>query len=599
MSLRTTALSMLQTAVPLTRHGTKHATADQKPNLPLAVITLAGTQEEMGRQHGELLREAGGWQPAVEYYPRMVEYMVVGKREHAIQAALPLALRPWIRLALDSLHRHRPRPFRARTEAFYEALGLPGAHARYLGVMDVLQNIIGLAGRLGIADIEERAMEYAAPACSTLALWGEATEDGRLLHARNFDFPGAGVWELGPVVVFCTPRDGLRYGFVTTRGADVPAVSVFNEAGISLTIHTRFHKEVDFTSATAVDLCHQVALRASTLEEAVTLLRSQRSASTWGIIVSSGSEQDAALVEMTAGRVAVTRPGTDEPWISCTNRYRDVTLQAGELQPSPGFEMHSDGRWRALERYAATATSGEPVTPQDLQLLLGAHGEGENLRAAGGVLAQSNGVHAVVIDPQRRAIDVAVGEVPVAQGPYVRVPWAWADVPSLHHVDVQALRDEHAAPAQHRYRTGHTGHAFDHFLAAARVEMMAGDAMTAREALEEACRLDPNEPTYRLLAAGYQLRQEDLSAALRHLKAGLAHEQAPFYRGRLLLWAARTAEVVGDTAQAQDWRSELIALRHDHIGRYQRAARREQRHPLSRRRLIRTRVQIQLCDLAA
>ena len=114
MSLMTTALSMLQTAVPLTRHTTKHAMADRKPNLPLAVITLAGTQEEMGRQHGELLREAGGWQPAVEYYPRMVECMVVGKREHAIQAALPLALRPWIRLALDSLHRHRRAQARRR-----------------------------------------------------------------------------------------------------------------------------------------------------------------------------------------------------------------------------------------------------------------------------------------------------------------------------------------------------------------------------------------------------------------------------------------------------------------------------------------------------
>ena len=31
-----------------------------KPSLPLAVISLAGTQVEMGRQHGELLRQAGG-----------------------------------------------------------------------------------------------------------------------------------------------------------------------------------------------------------------------------------------------------------------------------------------------------------------------------------------------------------------------------------------------------------------------------------------------------------------------------------------------------------------------------------------------------------
>ena len=49
--------------------------------------------------------------------------------------------------------------------------------------------------------------------------WGDATVDGELLFARNFDFPGVGVWDAAPAFVACAPDGGQRYGFFTTRGA--------------------------------------------------------------------------------------------------------------------------------------------------------------------------------------------------------------------------------------------------------------------------------------------------------------------------------------------------------------------------------------------
>ena len=80
-----------------------------------------------------------------------------------------------------------------------------------------------------------------------------------MLHARNFDFPGVGLWDSGPVVVFCTPEKGLRYGFITTRGADAVGVSAFNEAGLTLTMHTRFHSEVVLKGTGVLDLGHERA----------------------------------------------------------------------------------------------------------------------------------------------------------------------------------------------------------------------------------------------------------------------------------------------------------------------------------------------------
>jgi hypothetical protein len=55
----------------------------------------------------------------------------------------------------------------------------------------------------------------ATPACSTVVVWGAASSDGALRHARNFDFPGNGVWDAAPTLVLCAPTGGQRYGSVS------------------------------------------------------------------------------------------------------------------------------------------------------------------------------------------------------------------------------------------------------------------------------------------------------------------------------------------------------------------------------------------------
>ena len=43
---------------------------------PLLVLHLAGSQAEMGAQHGSLLREVGGYEKVLAYYPRMPEILI-------------------------------------------------------------------------------------------------------------------------------------------------------------------------------------------------------------------------------------------------------------------------------------------------------------------------------------------------------------------------------------------------------------------------------------------------------------------------------------------------------------------------------------------
>ena len=240
------------------------------------MLRLRGSQAEMGRQFGTYCSEAGRHEAALQLYadrPTMAARMVA--------AGLPFAVRHGVERAADAvfavqrrrLHRERTRRFPefvARTEAGFEPLGRSDADVDAVFVMDVLQNAVGTIGRTSMFHHAEVA---AAAMCSSVAVWGGATASGDLLHARNFDFPGATIWDLAPTIVFCEPVDGLRYGFVTTNGVDAPGITCWNEAGLTLTVHTRFHRDVRWSGPSVIDLGHEIIRSSDTIEAAVACAR--------------------------------------------------------------------------------------------------------------------------------------------------------------------------------------------------------------------------------------------------------------------------------------------------------------------------------------
>lgn len=577
--------------------------AQRRPSLPVLVVQLRGTQTEMGAQHGEALKQEGGFKETLDWYPGMASRIVAGPRESVVQGAVPRLMAPVGAHLLARLDAARPAELRARSRAFFAALGRDPNEAHSLGVMDLLQNLIGGAGRLGLGHIGQRWSSAVPGACSTLAAWGTASENGDLRLGRNFDFPGAGVWESAPVVVFCTPATGLRYAFVTTRGADAPCVTVWNEAGLVVTIHTRFHEAIRFDARIAVDLVHEVVRRARTIDEAVAVVREAPIASTWGIVVAAAAERRAVLVEAHAKAVTVTNPNPGEEFLACTNRYQALAMQNGELEPTPGWQMHSDGRHLALRRQALRSLTQGGMTTQQLADLLGSH-EDPDLdgveRAAGGILAQPNGVHSVVVDPARQVTLVSVGAVPTGHGPWLEVPWQWDAAPGVRQVDVQAARQAHLADATApgwAFRQGPTGVAYGHLLESARLEMAAGPVERVAAELQTACQVQPLEPAWQLLAGGFALKNGQVAEGLAHLDAGLSVERSPFFRARLLLWAARACDAAGDKTAARQRRLELAGIAHKGAERYRAEARKDAAQPWTVARAKKTRVAVQLCDL--
>lgn len=547
---------------------------DRRPSRPLWVARVSGDQVTMGRQHAALLREAGGWENLVDYYSRMPELVIGGPRDGDRVPARVLALRPLVALASRALEGRRPKDFRARSRAFFRELGLPPETSRFMGCMDVMQNVINLAGRFGHGP-SQAICARAVPACTSLAVWGEGSASGELLHARNFDFPGVGLWERNPAVVFCEPSDGLRYGFVATRGADVPVVTVFNEAGLCLTSHTRFHRDFHmFSGAGVVDLVHEIVANARTLADAARIARRRQVSSTWGLLVSSREEGRAVALEVTGRGVEVVEAAAGESFLAVANRYAS-TMRSGQVSPSAGFLQNSDGRYANARAWGARGGLGVG----DLQDMLASFEDPdvcEAKRSAGGVIAQALTVHSVVLQPSAEAVHVSVGPVPTGQGPYVTIPWRWSKEPEAEVIEAPEAPARDESPE---------ARAYEWYLEATRLQGAGGTHAGVEDALLKAVEAAPEDATYRLLAGAYALRRREPREAREHFRRGLEHERAGFHRGQLLLWASRAASLTGDAQAASALRQELRELEGPFLDDYQAAAQREERRAFSRRNL--------------
>jgi len=555
----------------------------------MLVLRLRGSQAEMGAQHGRLLREHGGYEPVMDFYPRLPEMLLLGglsTRERSLQLKAFRAVKDAL---LRRTERERPPEYLARTRAFMEEIGLPADYSRYVTVMDTFQNMVGVVGRMRLGPFARRARAAAVPACSTLMVWDDASAGGQMRHARNFDFPGVGVWDRAPCVVFCEPDRGVRYGFVTSRGADTPGVTAFNEAGLTVTMHTRFHRDITFKGAAVVDVGHDIARRAETIDEAIAIVRERKVASTWGIAVSSASERRAVVIETTSRDVRVVEPAKDRTdHLSCANRYRHPDNHAGELDTSAAWGAHSDGRQGRLCELVSDARGRGGMTVTDLERALDDRVDPSapgNERGAGAIVAQPCTVKSIVADPENQAVYVSVGTAPTSRGPYQRVDWSWDGDTSAWTLD----------PVESTTSINPGERAHEHFVNAVAYDRQSHDWRSAMRELEEAVALVPTDPSYRFLAGVLRLRTDKLSTALEHFRIGLDNERAPHRRGQLLLWGSRAAAALDEAALARGWRKELLAMTDASLGELRAQARADERKPydLSKRRVD---LNIMLCD---
>jgi len=241
------------------------------------VLFLRGTPEEMGRQHGILMR-------------REVRDLV-SKILYGIGVGSSFEKGRWFFGEIEEAQ--------ARTAPFVDE--------RHLREMDAIALAAGL-------DREEVRLANFFPElfhCSGFAVFGRATADGRLYHGRILDYlRGVGL-EPNAVVIVHQPDVGYPWVNVS-YGGFVGSVTAMNARQLSIG-EMGGRGEGLWDGKPMAQLVREVMEKAGTLDEAIEIMRQGPRTCEYYYVIADGKSRDAVGIAATPTLFEVVRPGQAHP----------------------------------------------------------------------------------------------------------------------------------------------------------------------------------------------------------------------------------------------------------------------------------------------
>jgi hypothetical protein len=257
------------------------------------VLFLKGTPEEMGEQHGHLLKKE-----IHEVLPRILYGIGVGSS---------FDKGAWFFGTIESCT--------ARIGKFIDP--------RHLAEMDAIARATGL-------DAEEVRLANFFPElfhCSGFALLGDATAGGRIYHGRILDYmKGVGL-EPNAVVIVSQPDRGHAWVNVSYAGF-IGSVTAMNDAKISIG-EMGGRGEGNWDGKPMAQLVREVMENAGTLDEAVDIMRRSPRTCEYYYVIADGKTKQAVGIKATPEIFEVVHPGEAHPQLD-TPVKDTVLLSAGD-----------------------------------------------------------------------------------------------------------------------------------------------------------------------------------------------------------------------------------------------------------------------------
>ncbi len=551
----------------------------------LHVLKVTGDAYTMGRQHGELLREDVPVGP-LPYYRTYLERLFQS-----------VNLGPANRLVWPVIRRFVGRRVARSLPPFgHDAIrGL--ADGAGLPLQEVLDGAT-MPDALVWTASQAMKLRRAAPAlpyrlnlglgCTSAIAWGDATSDGKLLHARNFDYHGVASWPRTAAVVFHEPDVGFRYVSVAAAGVPLGGVTAMNEAGLTLTVHQHMFTDGAALGGTPIGLVgDQIMREADSLDAAERILRSYRPIGCWTYLITDGRRREVLCFEENPDRQVAHRYGADpqgagQDTFGYANVYLDPELGATERDTYGSYWRANTGRHRRANALLAEKRGG--LDPAGMASILADTGEGAcRLHEA---LAMLMTVGSVVFRPEDGVVWVGTGEAPTSHGTFVAFDLHREDH-APEHGDLQATPAKDGPAARE---------AFELYRQAYLAYMDDQDLPRARALMERAADTAPDQPLYHSLVGLLALAAEDAQAAFDAFGRALAlGHDAPERVGSFRLWRGRAADLLGrrDAARA-DYQACLEGAADAPVHA---AAKQNLRRAYSRRRARRVHVDFAMADV--
>ena len=412
---------------------------------------------------------------------------------------------------------------------------------------------IMVLSRLGMMKYLIKDMPPAClPCCSSTVAYGPFSEDGRVMHARNQDYPIVGRWEPYPLVFFHSPTESNEIPFIsiTSCGVQTGGLTSINREGITLATHAHFGTEITTDGLPIMVLGEIVISRAKTIDQAIDIAKSYKRNANWTFIISSHKEKRAVALEMTPTRVVV-REALEGGRLTHTNYFQSPSLSDQEALFSASVLEDLYGRRLRMDQFVAQSKG--KVGPQNLMAMLGDHHDyySNSERIFGNTISVVTTIKSVVFDGGMDKFYISTRHrSPVGLGPFAEInmeqwwdsDWSKMPLPVLHHPKTAETRAPHFEAALHQYREAYRYH---------HIESDRTDYMQkTTEHLEAAYRLIPEDPHVGLQWALLLFKQERFQESEKILDKVLTQSLTLHLNGVAKLFKARCLDLEGKRDEA-------------------------------------------------
>ena len=326
------------------------------------VLHLAGTPEQMGEQHGRLLKNV---------IPKVVQTVVRDANGSTPEE---------YKLLIDgarAMEKYLPDAFRRELKALAAAAEVPYDEL-------VALQLFG--------DVNRGNSMY----CSTYAVLGKATATGECFVGRNMDYWDYGVMRYGAVLIHFQPDDGIPFFTVSWAGI-INGWTAMNAKCIVVANNTAYGAKANSTEGLSTCfMLRKIVQYCDTVVAGVKTIRTTPRSCGTTMIVAGGNPPKAAEVEYDHDAVAVR--WANNGYICATNGLRRL-YQDPPMKDSEGWSS----------RYLRM-----------VELIKSNHGridEAMNFVADPQVYMGIN-LHSALLCPQSLRFRLAMGRQPAAEGPY-------------------------------------------------------------------------------------------------------------------------------------------------------------------------------------
>ena len=522
---------------------------DRRNVAGIHVIRARGTADERARAHMTLMRHearTGALQHLSEKNEWMIRKAPGPLQWKPLQAAVLAFYR---KLLIPYMDRHTVPEYRRLIEVISDSLGVSRDWVR----SSLFQpDAFMLLCRISVMKYLLPQMPSGGlPGCTSATVLKGWTREGKLMVARNQDYPVVGPWEPNTTVMFSEPTevDQIPHVSITTAGVHGLGLTAMNREGITVSSHAHFGRKVSLRGQPVIVVGSEIIRHAKSVGEAVDIARRIPTIANWAFMVASARENDAVVIEKTPSKTCVRQ--AEDGFLSHTNYFHSPELQGQEARISAAYTEDLVGRICRIREILEKDRGS--LEPHHLSRALGDprdYFSGED-RVVGNTVSVITTIKSAVFEPETQRFWVSARrESPMGLGDFVEFRadrfWEedWSEEKAQMMPRISGFKDtkpgflESVAEYRKAYQAWHMSH---------------GDPLSDQNTLvhlKKAVAHFPSDGHLWTQMGLVSFRLKEFSEARRAFEEALSRKLSPAIRGVCQLFLARCWDLAGDRVRA-------------------------------------------------